>query len=106
MEVGNQGMAVNNLHIAERSKITLLEHFTNSSYDTARMADDIVDALAISHSKDVIDLQYHMGYPGVDQLNENNPDPPSTRSFNYGVPLVPYSVLDGGISSDHRFRLF
>ena len=103
MEVGNQGMAVNNLQIADRSKVTLLEHFTNSSDATARMADDIVDAIAISHSKDVIDLQYHMAYPGIDMMNLNNPDPPSTRSGNYGVPRVPYIVLDGGAETDYRF---
>lgn len=102
-EVGNQGLAVNQLQIAERSKLTLLEHFTNSSDDTARMADDIVDAFADSHPGDVIDLQYHMAYPGNDLMNLNNPDPSSTRSGNYGVPNVPYIVLDGGFSADYRY---
>ncbi len=103
MEVGNQGMAVNQLQIAERTKLSLLEHFTNSSDDTARMADDIVDAFANTHSGDIIDLQYHMAYPGNDLMNLNNPDPSSTRSGNYGVPNVPYVILDGGFSNDHRY---
>ncbi len=103
-ELGNQGLAVNTLQIAERSKLSLLEYFTNFSDATARMADDIVDAVVHSHSKDVIDLQYHVAYPGIDMMNLNNPDPPSTRSFNYGVPGVPYLVLDGGISSGHRYN--
>ena len=103
LELGNQGIAVNNIHIEERSKLTLLEHFTNSSDDTARMADDIIDAFAISHSKDVLDLQYHMAYPGNDMMNLNNPDPSSTRSGNYGVPRIPYIVLDGGFSPDYRY---
>lgn len=103
LEVGNQGMALNSLFITERSKLSLLEHFTNYSDDTARMADDIIDAFAKNHSKDVIDLQYHTAYPGFDLMNENNPDPPSTRYGNYGIPGVPYAVLDGGVSPEHRF---
>ncbi len=103
MEIGNQGFAVNNLAITERSKLSILEYFTNSSDQTSRLADDIIDAIAGSDSKNVIDLQYHMAYPGVDMMNENNPDPSSTRSFNFGVTQVPYGVLDGGVSSDHRY---
>lgn len=104
MEVGNHGMALNQLHITQRSKLLLLEHFTNYSDDTARMADDIIDAFVQSHSKDVIDLQYHTENPGFDLMNANNPDPPSTRSGNYGVPGVPYAVLDGGVSPAHRYN--
>ncbi len=81
----------------------MLEHFTNASDAYARLADDLVDALRFRIRKDVIDLQYHMSYPGIDMMNQNNPDPPSTRSANYGVPRVPYVVLDGGTRADHRF---
>jgi hypothetical protein len=40
---------------------------------------------------------------GMDPMNENNPLSSSTRSFNYGVPVVPYTVLDGGADSNHRY---
>ncbi|MFO7669151.1 MAG: T9SS type A sorting domain-containing protein [Bacteroidales bacterium] len=104
MDIGNQGFAVNNLAITERSKLSILEYFTNSSDHTSRLADDIIDAVAGSDSKNVIDLQYHMAYPGLDMMNENNPDPSSTRSFNFGVTQVPYGVLDGGVSANHRYN--
>jgi hypothetical protein len=103
MSMGNQGFAFDNLMIAERTKLAVLEHFTNFSHDTSGMADDIIDAFGSGHPLDVIDLQYHMDYPGPDPMNTSNPDPPSTRSFYYGVPGVPYSVLDGGIPSNHRY---
>jgi len=99
----NQGFAFDNVVIAERSKLAVLEHFTNYTDNTSRLADDIIDALGKNHSKDVIDLQYHMGYPEMDPMNEHNPVPSSTRSFNYGVPQIPYSVLDGGVNFDHRY---
>jgi hypothetical protein len=103
-DVGNQGMAVNSLNICERSKLSLIEYFTNFSDDTARMADDVIDAVVESHSKDVIDLQYHMDYPGNDIMYDNNPDPPYTRAINYGVSRVPYTVLDGGVGSENRYE--
>ncbi|MCK4749225.1 MAG: T9SS type A sorting domain-containing protein, partial [Bacteroidales bacterium] len=101
--IGNQGFALNNVSIARRSKLTLLEHFTNSADQASRSADDVVDAFGTEYNGDVIDIQYHMAYPGADPMNLNNPDPPSTRSFNYGIPEVPYAILDGGVLSHYRY---
>ncbi len=102
-ELMNQGIAVNNVVVAERSKLSVLEHFTNYTDDTSRLADNLIDALGRQHARDVIDLQYHMDYPGMDPMNKSNPDPSSQRSFIYGIPRIPYSVLDGGIDVNHRY---
>ena len=51
----------------------------------------------------MIDLQYHMDYPGYDPMNQNNPVPATARSFYYGIPEVPYAILDGGISDSYRY---
>ncbi|HER08089.1 MAG TPA: T9SS type A sorting domain-containing protein [Bacteroides sp.] len=101
--IGNQGFAFDNVAINERSKRAVLEHFTNSSDATSRSADDVIDAYGKTYSKDVIDLQYHMSYPGTDPMNVNNPNPPSTREFFYGIPQVPYAILDGGVETYHRY---
>ena len=101
--LGNQGFAFDNIGITPRTKLAVLEHFTNCSDDTSALADDLVDELKRTHSRDVIDLQYHMDYEDRDPMNLNNPDPPSTRSFNFGVPKVPYSVLEGGSNTQHRY---
>jgi len=101
--VGNQGFAFDNIMIGERSKLVVLEHFTNSSDAASKAADDVVDTIAFSERGDLVDLQYHMSYPGFDPMNENNPDPASVRSFNYGVPSVPYAVIDGGVSGEFRY---
>ena len=100
---GNQGFAFDNVFLAERSKRAVLEHFTNSSDASSRAADDVVDAFGSDYSSDVIDIQYHMDYPGTDPMNQNNPAPSSTRAFNYGIPKVPYAILDGGISEEFRY---
>ena len=101
--MGNQGFAVDNVAITPRTKRIVLEQFTNCNDDTSALADDIIDTLATRNNEDVVDLHYHMDYGGPDPMNDNNPDPPSTRSFNYGVPRVPYTVLDGGSSLDQRY---
>jgi hypothetical protein len=52
---------------------------------------------------DVIDIQYHVDYPGVDPMNQNDPVSASTRAFCYGLPQVPYAILNGGVTSAHRY---
>lgn len=99
----NQGFAFDNIVIGESVRRSLLEHFTNSSSVECREADDLVDLLVQNHWGNVIDLQYHMEYPGVDLMNANNPYPPSARAFTFGVQGVPFAVLNGGATSDQQF---
>ena len=99
----NQGFAFDNFYVGEQHRCSLLEHFTNASSESAAEADRVVNAFIGDHSDNVIDLQYHMNYPGEDAMNENNPYPPSTRSFYYGVPSVPYAVLNGGVDPGTRY---
>lgn len=103
--LGNQGFAFDDFSIGERTKMTVLEHFTDYSDDSSRIADDLIDAIGKKYRKDVIDLQYHLSYHGLDPMNANNPDPASTRAFNYGVRYVPYTVLEGGGNEGLRFSL-
>jgi len=101
--IGNQGFAFNDVSISERSKISILEHFTNSADKLCLPADNLIDSLGEKYSGDIISLQYHMDYPGFDPMNQNNPVPATTRSFYYGIPSVPFAVLDGGISELYRY---
>jgi len=101
--MGNQGFAFDNVAITSRTKIAVLEHFTNSAMDTSALADHIINATKTKHPRDVIDLQYHVDFMDLDPMNLHNPEPPSTRSFNYGIPWVPYTVLGGGSQLYHRY---
>ncbi|HDS07339.1 MAG TPA: T9SS type A sorting domain-containing protein [Bacteroides sp.] len=103
--LGNQGFAVDNVVIAERIKLSVLEHFTDYSNDSSRIADEIINAVKNRHPKDIIDLQYHLSEGGMDPMYLNNPYPSSTRSVNYGVPGLPYSILSGGAYPYHRYDL-
>jgi len=99
----NHGFAFDNFFIGDRHRYSVLEHFTNASDEASSKADEVVDAFSTGNSANVVNLQYHLDYPGIDAMNINNPYPPSTRSFYYGVPDVPYAVLNGGIESGTRY---
>jgi len=101
--IGNQGFAFDNFYVGERVKKSVLEYFTNSASVDAVEADEVVEQYVSDYSALVIDLQYHMDYPGEDPMNLNNPVPPSVRAFNYGVPAVPYAVLNGGSGPEYRY---
>jgi len=100
----NEGFAFDNIYIGERSKKVLLEHFTNSSDPDSRLADDIVDAMAVSDSLDMLNVQYHIAYTGEDPMNLNNPAPAAARSIYYGLNSVPYAVMDGGYADNTRYN--
>ena len=99
----NQGFAFDNFFLGERHRYSLLEYFTNAASEEARIADERIDTFSSRYADHVICLQYHVDYPGEDAMNQNNPFPPSTRSFSYGVQKVPYAVLNGGVSPGTRF---
>lgn len=102
----NQGFAFDNFSIGEaRLKRSVLEYFTNSSNGYIQDADELVSDLAARHADVVYDLHYHMNVPEEDPMHDNNPLAPSTRAFNYGVPLVPYAVLNGGANPEQRYNL-
>ena len=101
--LGNQGFAFDNFYIGQRARQSVLEHFTNSTSEVAAAADQVVEKFVSDHSEIVIDLQYHVDYPGEDPMNLNNPVVPSVRAFNHGVPDVPYAVLNGGAGPEFRY---
>lgn len=102
----NQGFAFNNFFLGETVlRRSVLEYFTNSSGESMFAVDAKVNEFAMANAGLVFDLHYHMSYPQEDPMNTNNPLPPSTRAFNYGVPVVPYAVLNGGASPEYRFDL-
>ena len=104
--VFNQGFAFDNFVIGDALiRRSVLEYFTNASGDSIYTADSIVKSFAMDHAGIVYDLHYHMDYPEDDPMNMQNPYPPSTRAFNYGVPVVPFAVLNGGVTPEYRFNL-
>ncbi len=107
-----EGFAVRKITIGERSRVSALEHFTNTTplnpvKDRAISANAIVDELYKSKNglyKDFVKLEYHTRFPSAnDPLNIFNRDVPGARAFYYGITSIPFSLLDGGDRTGRRF---
>lgn len=86
------GFTFDNVFIGERSRIVLLENFTNSSgsvtvhnakYKTTGTAAELVK------------IQYHTAFPGTDPINDLNPQMNNARTAFYGITQSPTMRIDG-----------
>lgn len=99
----NQGFAVDNIFIGERTKRGLVEHFTSTVDEESGMADTVIYDFIDANPLDVTSLQYHLNYNGFDPVFARNPAPASARSFYYGITELPFALLDGGPTAEYRY---
>ncbi|MBN2522929.1 MAG: T9SS type A sorting domain-containing protein [Bacteroidales bacterium] len=99
------GIAFDNIWIGERTKKVLIEHFTNAGDTLCKRINQEFNTLVNSNGnlKDIIDIQYHMGYPGTDTFYILNSGPSDTREYYYGLSNVPYAFIDGGRNGMHEY---
>jgi hypothetical protein len=90
-DIESDGFAFTNLKIEERNRLTLLENFTNIAYGTNN---DNFKNISVSEA---VKIQYHLSYPGTDDLNMANQQDPSARAAYYGIPYTPQNVPRGYI---------
>ncbi|NBC83307.1 MAG: T9SS type A sorting domain-containing protein [Bacteroidetes bacterium] len=93
------GFAFDNFWLGERSRVVLLEHFTNSADNNSLDADNLVDNITDQYPLDVIDIQYHTEVPGEDPLNKDNPQVARDRVYYYDIDdeLIPFSIINGNM---------
>lgn len=101
--VGTNGIAFDDFWIGQRNRTSLLEHFTNSSDNDCATANTQLNTMVNGNELNFIDLQYHTSFPGPDPFYQDNPSVPNARTFYYGISGVPYTILNGGSKSQHRF---
>ena len=100
------GFAFDDFEIKNRTRLVLIEHFTNTDANAAgdnhiNAIEDALnpDAPAIPYSeeipREVVSLRYHLNYPSSDPFfDDNTPDMSARREYyDYEVPLK--SVVDG-----------
>ena len=97
----NDGIAFDDILIGERTRNVLLEHFANTSSMASSEATAMINNLALANTTDVINIQYHTNFPGIDSFYINNPGDASARILFYGLTKVPYSFVDGGTRKDY-----
>ncbi len=96
----NDGFALDNFNIRQRTRFSLLEYFTNANDLLCMDADSTIMKIMNEAAPDVIDVQYHAAGSLPDQLNIETPFPAINRGTYYGVSIIPAAILDGGIYSD------
>jgi hypothetical protein len=95
----SDGFAVDDIWIGERTKRVLAESFTNSTDNACASANPGFNWHMDYYASDVVDIQYHTGFPGTDPFNLANPADVAARTAYYGLWEVPWTIYDGNIYS-------
>ncbi|HAS46593.1 MAG TPA: hypothetical protein DCS93_39285 [Microscillaceae bacterium] len=88
------GFAFDDFEVSNRNRLVLFEYFINQGVANASALDWQGHNFANTKAE-AINLHYHTGFPGVDEVNALNDQDPSGRSFHYGIREVPRAVVDG-----------
>ncbi|EAY26466.1 hypothetical protein M23134_07061 [Microscilla marina ATCC 23134] len=105
------GFAFDNFQINNRNRLVLMEYFTNQGVAGAAGKDQQAHNFVVTKNE-MINLHYHVGFPGRDEANQLNHKDPSGRSFHYGIRQAPQVVIDGstieskGLNLEWAERLF
>lgn len=86
------GFAFDDFFIGERSRVVLLENFTNSSSDVSVNNNTYK---GLGNTSDLVKVQYHTPFPGDDPINKLNTPMHNARTAFYGITTSPTMRLDG-----------
>ncbi len=92
-----EGFTFDNVFIGERSRIVLLENFTNSSSNTQIHNDNFYKNFGTS--TELVKVQYHTAFPGEDPINDLNAQMNNSRAAFYGITEAPTVRMDGDFRS-------
>ncbi|MBX2898903.1 MAG: autotransporter-associated beta strand repeat-containing protein [Cyclobacteriaceae bacterium] len=95
------GFAFDNVFVGEKQRKVLVEQFTTSNLVISVAADNYLNGLYQTQItnrggfSDFDQIQYHVNFNGVDQLNRDNPIDPAARALRYRISQPPYTLMDG-----------
>lgn len=93
------GFAFDDFQVTNRNRLVLMEYFINQSLTNSATFDANTHAYAASKAE-AINIHYHTGFSGADEINDLNTKDPSGRAFHYGVRAVPRPTLDGEVRDE------
>ena len=81
--------------MAQTQRFVIIEEFTQASCGPCAQQNPAFNALLSANSTKTFGLKYQTSFPGVDPMNEHNPEQVSDRWDYYPGTGVPYCRLDG-----------
>lgn len=96
------GFAFDNFAIRERNRMVVLEHFTNVNAANNEKENTYIDNFVAARPAEVIKIEYHTDFPGLDPVNQLNTADPSAHALEYGISEVPRTIMDGTFGVYHR----
>lgn len=94
-----EGFTFDNVFVGERSRVVLLENFTNSFSSPTVSAPTAHNAYYRNFGNvltgELVKVQYHTAFPGADPINNMNQQMNNARAAFYGITEVPTARLDG-----------
>ncbi|MFO0507505.1 MAG: hypothetical protein ACK5YS_01395, partial [bacterium] len=93
----NVGVAIDNVFIGDRTRVTLVENFTNTSSkaDPKAKTQNAIFNNFNTIGTETVRLQYHTGFPGVDPINTEFAAVHNPRAAFYGIDSAPTARIDG-----------
>lgn len=88
------GILLSVLSVAQ-NRVVLIEQFTNAGCPPCAASSPGVFNYVDMNSADVVAIAYHTSFPYNDSMYFENPTESNSRVAYYGVPGVPYSIVDG-----------
>jgi hypothetical protein len=96
------GVGVDTVFIGSRTRTIMFENFTTTDGGNSTLNGAIsneMSSISTFNSNTVgtqlVNINYHVGFLGVDPFNLDNPADPSSRALYYNIKSVPYAFLDG-----------
>ncbi|MBL6445905.1 Ig-like domain-containing protein [Fulvivirga sp. 29W222] len=95
------GFAIDNVFIGNRTRIVLVENFTNTAQtQNTKTEADYLKTFNLGGSTELVKINYHTAFPGDDPFNSTNTADPSARALYYNIAHTPRARLDGIIRED------
>jgi hypothetical protein len=102
------GFALDDVRIGNGTRTVLIENFTNASTNSVVEEDNFFKKFPVDpvtqqplnlDGVELVKIDYHVAFPGVDPINEENPSDPGARALYYNVGTVPHTRMDGNIAT-------
>ena len=89
------------LTYAQAQRLVLVEEFTQASCPPCASQNPAFDDLLLSNTDKVVTLKYHTSWPGVDEMNAQQPTDVQSRVTYYNITGVPMGAVNGFVWPDY-----